>query len=99
MSMRLKKLHVKCRYYCTWTIASVSSVSRVTENHDISVVFLSFLGSKEVVVLSGVLDLVFNLLFVECTDCETFFFVIVGKLQVCYAKGCLVKFKKRFFFQ
>ncbi|KAJ8797151.1 hypothetical protein J1605_017379 [Eschrichtius robustus] len=82
----VKKLHVKCHYYCTRTIASVTSVSRVTENRDISVVFLTFLGSKAVVVLSGVLGLV-NLLFVECTDCETLPFVVVGKPQVCYAKG------------
>lgn len=74
VSTRLKKLHVKCHYYCTWTIASVSSLPRVTENHDISVVFLSFLGSKENVVLSGVLDLIL-ILFVECTDCETFLLV------------------------
>lgn len=64
-----------------------SPVSRVTENRDISVVFLTFLGSKAVVVLSGVLGLV-NLLFVECTDCETLpVVVVVGKPQVCYAKG------------
>lgn len=83
----VKKLHVKCHYYCTRTITSVTSVSRVTENRDISVVFLTFLGSKAVVVLSGVLGLV-NLLFVECTDCETLpVVVVVGKPQVCYAKG------------
>lgn len=35
-----------------------------------SVVLLTFLGSKAVVVLSGILGLV-NLLFVKCTDFET----------------------------
>ncbi|EPY85227.1 hypothetical protein CB1_000390041 [Camelus ferus] len=66
----VEKLRVKCHYYCTRTVASVTSVSRGTENRDIRVVFLTFLGSEAVVVLSGVLGLV-NPLFVECTDCET----------------------------
>lgn len=70
VSTRLRKPHAKCHYYCTRTIASVSSVPCVTENRDISVVFLSFWGSKENVVLSGVQDLVL-LPFVECSDCET----------------------------
>lgn len=53
------------------TVHGRSPLSRVTENRDVSVVFLTFLGSKAVVVLSGVLGLVVKLLFVECTDCET----------------------------
>lgn len=44
---RLKTLRVKCHYYCTRTIASVCSVPRVTENRDISVVFLSFRVQKK----------------------------------------------------
>lgn len=66
----VKKLHVKCHYYCTRTVASVTAVSPVTENRDISVVFLTLRGS-EAVVVSGVLGLVADLLSVVCTDCET----------------------------
>lgn len=59
----------------------------VTENYDISVVFSTLLGS-EAVVVTGVLGLVADLLSVACTDCETVsFVVVVGKPQVCFAKG------------
>lgn len=70
MLTRLKKLHAKCHYYCTRTVTSVSSVPRVTENRDISVVFLSFWGSEETSVVRCP-GPYFNLLFVECSDCET----------------------------
>lgn len=49
----------------------LSPVSRVTEDRDVSVVFLTFPGSKAVVVLSVSWALLLNFLFVECTDCET----------------------------
>lgn len=77
----VKKLHVKCHYYCTRTTASVSSVPRVTENRDISTVSLSFWGSEENVVLPGVQDL-------SSTSCllARLWSLIVGKLQGCYAK-------------
>lgn len=51
-------------------------------------VFSTLLGS-EAVVVTGVLGLVADLLSVACTDCETvpFVVVVVGKPQVCFAKG------------
>lgn len=50
-------------------------------------VFSTLLGS-EAVVVTGVLGLVADLLSVACTDCETVpFVVVVGKPQVCFAKG------------
>lgn len=70
----------------------------MTENYDISVVFSTLLGS-EAVVVTGVLGLVADLLSVACTDCETVpFVVVVGKPQVCFAKGRLIKFKKKVLF-
>lgn len=46
--------------------------------------------NTKVSVISGILDLVFNLLFVECTDCELPSLLVcffIGQLRICYAKA------------
>lgn len=64
----------------------LSPVSRVAENRDISVVFLTFPGSKAVVVLSGVLGLLLNSCLSSALTVKPYLFV-VGKPQACYAKA------------
>lgn len=72
-------------------------VSRVTENCDIGVVFLTLLGSKAVVVLSGVRALLPISCLSGALTVRPYLFV-VGKPQVCYTKGWLMKFKKKVLF-
>lgn len=71
------------------------SISCATENRDISVVFLTFLGSKEVVVLSGVLDLVFNLLLLSALTVKPYLFCWQAAGLLCKR---LMKFKKKVLF-
>lgn len=94
MSTRLKKPHAKCHYYCTRTIASVSSVPCMTENHDISVVFLSFWGSKENVVLSGVQDLVLLSRLLSALTVKP----LCWRAASLLCRGSQVRLQKRFFF-
>ena len=73
----VEKLRAKCHYYCSRSPASMPAVSWPTENRGIRVTPSTSPGPKAAVVLSGVPGLVVNLMFVECTDCETLPFLLL----------------------
>lgn len=66
----------------------------MTENHDISVVFLSFWGSKENVVLSGVQDLVLLSRLLSALTVKP----LCWRAASLLCRGSQMRLQKRFFF-